>query len=162
VGRQALLPAVSPPAPEAVAQETGVVEPGALFLDIRRVASEILQCPIEHVRPEASFRMLGGTSLKAVDFLARLEDCFGLELPQRILFECRNFHEVVSFLGEELRKRGRREAASFTAPAAISDDVGGIAIVAVGGRFPGGSNTEEFWTAIVTGKQAITEVPPDR
>ncbi len=36
-----------------------------------------------------------------------------------------------------------------------------IAVVGVGGIFPGARNATEFWRNIVTGKDLITEVPPD-
>ncbi|CEG56335.1 type I polyketide synthase [Legionella fallonii] len=41
------------------------------------------------------------------------------------------------------------------------DELVRIAVVGVGGIFPGARNATEFWRNIVTGKDLITEVPPD-
>jgi Polyketide synthase modules and related proteins len=39
----------------------------------------------------------------------------------------------------------------------------GIAIVGIGCRFPGGINdAESFWKFLVDGREAVSEVPPDR
>ena len=39
----------------------------------------------------------------------------------------------------------------------------GIAIIGIGCRFPGGvNNAEAFWKLLVEGREAVSEVPPDR
>ena len=39
----------------------------------------------------------------------------------------------------------------------------GIAIIGIGCRFPGGVNdTESFWKLLVEGRDAVSDVPPDR
>src|SRR3984893_14275162 len=39
----------------------------------------------------------------------------------------------------------------------------GIAIIGIGCRFPGGANdTESFWKLLVEGREAVSDVPPDR
>jgi len=39
----------------------------------------------------------------------------------------------------------------------------GIAIIGIGCRFPGGVNdTESFWKLLVEGREAVSDVPPDR
>ena len=38
-----------------------------------------------------------------------------------------------------------------------------IAIIGIGCRFPGGvSDTESFWKLLVEGREAVSDVPPDR
>ncbi|WP_394850185.1 SDR family NAD(P)-dependent oxidoreductase [Pendulispora brunnea] len=162
VGTDALM---APP-PAATPNEP-VLEPEALLLTVRRVAAEILRCPIDRVLPESGFRSLGGTSLKAVDFLSKLEETFRLELPQRVLFECRNIAAVADFIGREAA-RAAAEAAQVaseetSAPeAAPSGGEGDIAIIALGGRFPGSATIDEFWSHVLAGESAVTDVPPSR
>src|ERR1700676_1532679 len=37
-----------------------------------------------------------------------------------------------------------------------------IAVIGMGCRFPGAENPERFWQMLLTGRDPITEVPPDR
>jgi acyl transferase domain-containing protein len=43
-----------------------------------------------------------------------------------------------------------------------SNDSDDIAIIAMGGRFPGGRDLEEFWTTLQEGRRMHKSVPPDR
>lgn len=42
------------------------------------------------------------------------------------------------------------------------DNDDAIAIVGIGGKFPGADNIEEFWKILVNGENHITEIPPER
>lgn len=42
------------------------------------------------------------------------------------------------------------------------DDDDAIAVVGIGGKFPGADNINEFWKILVNGENHVIEIPPDR
>ncbi|VDH90996.1 Hypothetical predicted protein, partial [Mytilus galloprovincialis] len=42
------------------------------------------------------------------------------------------------------------------------DDDDAIAVVGIGGKFPGADNTKEFWEVLKNGENHVKEIPPDR
>ena len=67
-----------------------------------------------------------------------------------------------AFAGQDALKKGRDARAQSDAiiPPMHNE---GIAIIGIGCRFPGGvNNAESFWKLLVEGREAVSEVPPDR
>src|SRR6202790_1240510 len=58
------------------------------------------------------------------------------------------------------KKHPRRRSVALSLPIMNKE---GIAIIGIGCRFPGGANnTESFWKLLVEGRDAVSDVPPDR
>ncbi|QNE74168.1 SDR family NAD(P)-dependent oxidoreductase [Streptomyces finlayi] len=108
------------------------------------------------------FADLGGTSLKAMETLAELERDLGITLGPAVM---RN--DTVATLTDHLlaatgkNAAGRPAAAERGVPHAAGD-TSATAVVAMACRFPGASTPEEFWELLTAGRDAVTEVPPDR
>ncbi|GAA2899978.1 hypothetical protein GCM10010517_65560 [Streptosporangium fragile] len=118
-------------------------------------------------RPEAGiglhdrFLAIGGSSLKAMEVLAALEDVFGVTVPPAVLRDC----DTVAALTDRVLALG----GELTAPAPRAAGTGaperGAAAVAVIGmacRFPGADTPEAFWARLAAGHDAVTGVPAER
>ncbi|MFJ8751476.1 amino acid adenylation domain-containing protein [Streptomyces sp. NPDC102441] len=109
------------------------------------------------------FADLGGTSLKAMETLAELEEVLEITLGPAVM---RN--DTVATLTdhllaatEENTAPGPPTANERSGPHAAGD-MSATAVVAMACRFPGASTPEEFWELLTAGRDAVTDVPPDR
>ncbi|TQM33569.1 SDR family NAD(P)-dependent oxidoreductase [Nocardia bhagyanarayanae] len=117
----------------------------------------------------------------------RLETDFGA-LPSTLFFEYQTVRDLAGYLAEEhperlvaLHTEATRPStpdapASATAPANPTPTVAvdspaarpapdrddDIAVIGMAGRFPMAQDIEEFWANLVSGRDCIIEVPPDR
>ena len=126
---------------------------------VRGAFADVLQRRPLDVPLDAPFLGLGGTSLKAVDLLARLERGLAMPLPQRMLVECRTAREVARFVdAERARPPTARPAAACPGGQAGAE----IAVIGMGARFPGAADAHGFWSLLREGRSAVGEVPADR
>ena len=118
------------------------------------------------VDPHADFGVYGLESVMALEIIAALESDFGT-LPKTLLFESNSATSLAEWLTankpDVARQFGNH---SHTAPATAlgqaqlaMDD---IAIIALAGRYPGARTPAELWSLLSEGRNAITEVPPER
>ncbi|MGE5514810.1 MAG: amino acid adenylation domain-containing protein [Bacteroidota bacterium] len=115
--------------------------------------SEVLKVPADKLAPDAPLDRFGMDSVSALEIVATLERQLG-PLPPTILFE----HPTIAQLSAALAEAAPEPAAAPVVPAASGD----IAIIAVAGRYPGADSPEDLWTALVQGRDLVTEVPADR
>ncbi|WP_228084246.1 type I polyketide synthase [Streptomyces profundus] len=112
------------------------------------------------VDPSRSFKDLGFDSVSAVELRDRLAEATGLPLPTTLTYDHPSPRAVVERLAAELSGTG-----GVPAPAAAATRHGDepLAIVAVGGRWPGDVRTpEELWDLVVAERDAVGPFPEDR
>ncbi|MEU7005577.1 amino acid adenylation domain-containing protein [Streptomyces sp. NPDC046332] len=155
---------------------------------VLRVWSRALGLPVEDIGAHDDFRALGGSSLKAMEVLAALEDEFGVALRPS---DMRDHATVAALTGLILTSErsdnqssdgcsaqgagadgGRSPAptapAAPTAPTAPETgpghDTAGpvVAVTGLACRFPGADTPEAFWDRLVEGYDAVTGVPDGR
>ncbi|GAB2825483.1 hypothetical protein GCM10022221_24460 [Actinocorallia aurea] len=109
------------------------------------------------VDPDAAFREIGFDSAGAVEFRDRLAEATGVSLPSTLIFD----HPTPRAVAALLTGEAAHEAAQEEGRAAPSEEP--IAIVAAGGRWPGGADTpEKLWALLRDGRDAIGAFPANR
>ena len=121
----------------------------------------------EVVYPDEVFFDLGFNSLRAVDFKLLLEDELGFPLSSTVLLDCATPRILAEYLGTVMAPATSDAAASeaklHTLGEAPLTPLAPLAIVAMAGRFPGGSNDlRSFWDLIESGRDGIEEIPGSR
>ncbi|XVS67905.1 SDR family NAD(P)-dependent oxidoreductase [Actinosynnema sp. CA-299493] len=113
---------------------------------------------VDATRP---FRDLGFDSLAAVDLHRRLGAATGLALPVTLVYDHPTPLAVARFALE--RALGEHVAVEIAAPAVAGRRDEPIAVVGVGVRYPGGSDTpEKLWDVVAQGRTVISGFPTDR
>nr|WP_325120123.1 SDR family NAD(P)-dependent oxidoreductase [Streptomyces sp. GMR22] len=136
---------------------------GALLDLVRREAAAVLgHGGPESVTPQRPFKELGFDSLSAVELRNRLRTATGRRLQATLIFDHPTPAALAHHLDAELF--GATDvAAPVPAPAAAHPADEPIAIVGMSCRLPAGVDSPEaLWKLLVSGTDAISELPQDR
>ena len=161
-------PLPSPPKPLV---QPIVEQLAALPLDRRRPvlrdalirhAADVLGVDEEEVPLDQPLKEVGLDSLMAVDLRNIVTRMVGASLPSAVVFD----HPTVDGLVEHLLADVLELAGPPSPSAAVAAPIAAgepIAVVGIGCRFPGGVvDAASFWQLLISGVDAITEVPADR
>jgi acyl transferase domain-containing protein/acyl-CoA synthetase (AMP-forming)/AMP-acid ligase II/acyl carrier protein len=130
---------------------------------LRDIWSEVLGIPSHRIKMDNAFAELGGTSIKAIEIIGKLEDKLGFALPQYIFAKANTIVTIVEYIHEyktNFSCASVGTAAKKKAQQQIADN--DIAIIGMGCRFPGAEDSEQFWQNLSGGVDSISEVPPER
>ncbi|MBE4751861.1 SDR family NAD(P)-dependent oxidoreductase [Corallococcus sp. ZKHCc1 1396] len=168
---------------ETAASEVDEAVVARVAQELKRVLARQNRLRPEQIDLDESFSAYGVDSVAVMNMTAELERAFG-ELPKTLFFEHPTLRELSRFLTVSRTPAARRFAglgaeptrtapppppvravvpASPKSPAprqTTTDDR--IAIVGVSGRYPQAPDLEAFWSNLVSGRDCITEVPPER
>ncbi|GIJ59532.1 non-ribosomal peptide synthetase [Virgisporangium aurantiacum] len=129
--------------------EAGGYAPVSADSVVRRAWGRALRRDPATIGPHDRFLEIGGTSLTAMEVLADLEDAYGVDLDPVVLRD----HGTIAALTGLLS--GQRSPAARTGPGAGRDG-GPVAVIGMACRFPGADTPEEFWDALLAGRDAVT------
>ncbi|MFI2351764.1 amino acid adenylation domain-containing protein [Streptomyces sp. NPDC019443] len=128
--------------------------------------ARVLGRPEGEIDPHDRFLAVGGSSLKAMEVLAAVEDAFGITVRPAALHACDTvaaLTEHVLAVSGEPSSPAPPPAPSRPVPGTASDHgTAPIAIVGMACRFPGADTPDAFWTQLTAGHDAVTDVPPTR
>lgn len=120
--------------------------------------SQQLHIPEEEVDLLRPFASYGLDSVEAVGLSAAMEAWLGRRLSPTLAWDYPNIQQLSrSLAGDAVLSV---PDATQTERPAVGSEM--IAIIGMGGRFPGAPNLEAFWRLLSEGQEAITEVPSDR
>ncbi|CAM5674781.1 amino acid adenylation domain-containing protein [Streptomyces chartreusis] len=136
---------------------------------IRGIWAQALGLPPADIDRNARFFALGGSSLKAMEVLAGIEDTFPVTMEPRALRD----HDTVAGLADHVLARladldgASGQGAPTARRVATPSSEGGagsvpLAVVGMACRFPGAETPEAFWELLVSGRDTMTAVPDDR
>ena len=66
------------------------------------LAAEILEIPQDQISPLLSYEELGADSLHVVELLTKVEDVFGIYVPDSAVIEMRSIHDLAAWLEDNL------------------------------------------------------------
>ncbi|MER6997136.1 amino acid adenylation domain-containing protein [Streptomyces sp. NPDC000410] len=139
---------------------------------VRGVWARVLDLPVAAIGRHDRFGALGGTSLKAMEVLAALEEAFATTPAPAAMRD----HDTVAALVDHLLTTG---GTPTTAPTTSAADTAHTpdeaqqpdepvnappttAIIGMACRFPGADTPEAFWELLADGHEAVTAVPSGR
>ncbi|RIV40384.1 amino acid adenylation domain-containing protein [Micromonospora radicis] len=140
---------------------------------IRQVWARVLDRPPASIGPDDRFLSIGGSSLKAMEVLAGLEDALGTTLHPADLRDC----ATVTALADRLYAGPPSRPTPPPDPTPRPDPARGrhtdetpdpapdgptIAVIGMACRFPGADTPEQFWQQLVDGVDAVGPVPAHR
>jgi polyketide synthase PksN len=141
---------------------------------LRGIVATHLGLPKNEVDPRAGFYELGLDSRALLSIVDDLEKHLRRSLPPTLLFEFSCVLDLAAHLEAQppaTRHQERPTAEAAAAEASVASVIPvdaaatsarQFAIVGMAGRYPGAADVSELWTALVSGRNAITEVPADR
>lgn len=124
---------------------------------ITDIWAQVLEVPGDTIGPEDRFLAIGGSSLAAMQVLAKLEEAFGGPLNPAVLRDCPTVAALTDhLLGRLDRPQGPEPGAA--APTGADP----VAVIALACRLPDADTPEAFWDNLLTGRDSVTEVPDSR
>lgn len=147
---------------------------------IRPLLAEELGMAAEEIDAETKFFDLGLTSAMAVSWMSAVNAAYGLAIPAARLFSFPSLKALTAYLVDRIAENAvsapaledqppaaaRPVSASVATlhakPAPRSSEPVQIAVIGLSCRFPKAKNKEEFWEAIRSGRDCISEVPDHR
>jgi len=141
------------PAPTRERPELGtafVAPRGRLERELAGVWAELLD--LERVGAEDNLFELGATSLMVVRFVAAFERRHGRRIPVIAVFE----NPTIAALGRALEGADPSGALARIAKRKAPPAREPIAVIGLGGRFPGAADVPAFWKNLVDGVESIT------
>ncbi len=170
-GPSAAVPEQADGAADAVTRAAADIE-----YRMRELIAESAGCAVGDVSADEPFAAFGLSSIQAVDVARRLSGWLGREVPATIAWDHPGIGAAAAWLADQdtgTRPADPRPAAVARAagtrsgvgsdPGPGADGMDGIAVVGLGCRFPGGADSPEaFWDLLVSGRNAVGPVPPDR
>ncbi len=126
---------------------------------LTNILADLLSIPPASVDLDLAVNEFGFDSLKIIKLSEALNASFGLATTPPDLFEFSTPREMAGFITDSNPAEPRPAAATPAAKAILHD---GIAIIGISGQFPGARDLDGFWQNLVEGKDAISEIPPDR
>ena len=122
--------------------------------------AERLRVNPRNVDIQAPFARYGMDSIQAVNLAADLESWLGREFSPTLAYD----YPTIDALARYLAGEGETPTSETSSYGKSDHETAteAIAIIGLGCRFPGAPDPESFWQLLRDGKDAITEVPPDR
>lgn len=167
-------PAMEPEAPAAAPVAT---RPSVLKR-VREIFADVLAIAPDTIRADMPFETYGFDSIIAMEMIERLEAWVGASLSKMLFFEKIDLNGIVDHLLDEhasLLAPPVPSIAQSAAPApAISSPVlpmpavqtqsrgREIAVIGVGGRYPGADDLDGFWQNLRNGVHSFKPVPHER
>ncbi|WP_233476482.1 non-ribosomal peptide synthetase/type I polyketide synthase [Paenibacillus sonchi] len=103
---------------------------------------------------------IGGDSVKVIHLCNELKARLNMEIPVQTIFDYPTIHEFVSYCNDTMTRTAGEarqqpaESKAFQPPILDFQDTD-VAIIGMAGRFPGAADKEQFWSNLVSGKEAI-------
>jgi polyketide synthase PksL len=164
------------PQPQATPVQTGSVDRDAVLAKLSQMLAETLFMDVSRITASANFDTYGFDSLLAVEMVEKIEAWTGEAVSATLFFEALDLNGVVDKLIADMPEVLARltdsnaptplETPATAAPTIRSNRSDApkrdIAIIGMGGRYPGAPNLAQFWENLKVGRHDFTPIPTDR
>jgi acyl carrier protein len=176
--------------PAPLSAEAEAVLRGKTAAYLTKLVAAVTGVPGHRLEADASLGAYGMDSVMAMQLISQLEKPFG-PLSKTLLFEYPDVRTLTDYFvashAEQLpavlgiepeavqtagaatvaatpaATAGNRERPRFAVPQPPLRDIPvGVAVIGLAGRYPKANTLDEFWDNLRSGRDCITEVPPDR
>ncbi|MFA6034806.1 MAG: beta-ketoacyl synthase N-terminal-like domain-containing protein, partial [Myxococcota bacterium] len=123
---------------------------------LRKALSERLSIPVDKIEEDRPFAQLGLDSREGIILVGDMEKWLGTELAVSIIYDHPSINRLVRYLdgmAADVPSVGVQVSGPVDEP---------IAVVGIGCRFPGAESPGAYWRLLREGKDAVSEIPPDR
>lgn len=141
-------------------------EGGISSTELKKLISSILNINPNDINFNDPVSRYGFDSIKITKLTQALNEAYNLTLTPAILYQYKTLADFISDILEKTKsppppfeKEGLGGIYLQSGAAGISDP---IAIIGMSAIFPGANDLDAFWQNLIEGKNAITEVPPER
>ncbi|MFI7078994.1 amino acid adenylation domain-containing protein [Micromonospora sp. NPDC049903] len=130
---------------------------------VRAVWARVLERPADTIAADDRFLAIGGSSLKAMEVLAGLEDALGTTFDPADLRDCPTVATLTDRIlaGPPTTRPAPPDGRAPTSQDARSGATP-LAVIGMACRFPGADDPDEFWRGLVGGVDAVRPVPEHR
>lgn len=156
---------------------------GHLAEELSRMVIKLLRLRTDRINPEEDLTELGLESMTITELSMSIRDKFGITVHPPVFYEHRTLQSLSKFLTKSfgLRVQSGVSKSSKVEPALsqqsvekqlpptvqkgseiISEDDTAIAVIGMGGSFPGSTNLADYWRHIENGDDLITSFPMER
>ncbi len=150
------------PAPDQNRPDIGIyAEPSsAIEKKVASIWGSLLQ--INKVGIDDNFFDLGGNSLLALQFIAKIRQQENMDVPVVKLYQHPTIKSLLNSLNSSIesasaydkaKERATKHASSNTQNLSVEN---GIAIIGMSGRFPGAASVDEMWQNLLDGKETVS------
>lgn len=123
------------------------------------VVAGILERSPETISIDDAFIHLGGTSIKAMQALHRIEEIKNKTIGHELFIKCKTIREMGEYIDSLADEPGVNDLFTKNFNSASQYDV---AIIGVAARFPKARNIDEYWDNLKNGRDSVIPVPKDR
>ena len=155
----------------------------ALYQYIKTSMGSVLKLSPDRIDNSTPFQEYGLDSIAIKLFNSKMESDFG-EMSKTLLYEYQTVDELVDFFAvhyadrlgnvlglekvsttvhrSESIQESKRSVHETSCPQAAVPERGAVAIVGIGGQYPGARTIEDFWDVLKSGTSCFTEIPQTR
>jgi acyl transferase domain-containing protein/acyl-CoA synthetase (AMP-forming)/AMP-acid ligase II/acyl carrier protein len=150
-------------APAETAEPAPAVERAVIATWLTEQLARRLHLDARQLDPREPFSRYGLDSLTAVELSGALERWLGRRLPPTLIYDYPSIQALAAQLAATVGAADPGPAVGLPAlqPAPATEREP-IAVIGLGGRFPGAESVADFWELLASGRDAITRVPPGR
>lgn len=134
--------------------------------DLVRIVQKILKIKNKPIDFQKEIMQIGFDSIALTEFANALNKRYGLRLTPPIFFEYNTLDRFTAYLetvqAGVLEKHYSKQPAPGPRPPAQDPEAGGVAVIGMSCIMPLSDDIREFWENLCSGKNLVSEIPPDR
>ncbi|MEM7396697.1 MAG: beta-ketoacyl synthase N-terminal-like domain-containing protein, partial [Verrucomicrobiota bacterium] len=150
-----------------------VVRPAAFDRDVLKIVARVMKLDPSALDPDLNIGEYGYNSIRFTALSMELNKTWGIQSNPTMFYQ----HATVNRIAEHIQQTFPEALAAYNnrqiepaqvepVPSVPQPEVPAVseslAVIGIGGRLPGGPSLSDFWDALISGEDAVREMPSDR